>query len=333
MNFKNFRWNVKKLYDLRHTIDPKPQYQRGDAWDEKKRALLIDSILNNYDIPKIYLRSSKNISTFDYEVADGQQRLKAIWRFLDNDLVLQGMSDEFINLNATTFKDLSQDKKTHILNYTIVTTVVYNATGDQVRELFRRLQLGVRLNPAELRNSMASALGNEIRAMALTHPFFKNSPFTTARYKADDLLAHAFAIVIYKRRRDVKAPDLREMYEEFSSNAHSTAAREVNAILHFLDQMQSQKPRCIKTKWGFVDLVGVLNNRGLQGLNASAFASAYVKWEDERAQKTSHLSELAAAKHGTRQRLLFEYITAFQKEGATKRNLQTRFRVLNTILL
>ncbi|MEQ2005168.1 MAG: DUF262 domain-containing protein [Limisphaerales bacterium] len=332
MHFKNYEWNVEKLNGLRDQIDPKPQYQRGDAWDDRKRALLIDSVLKNFDIPKIYLRHSKHISPFDYEAADGQQRLKAIWRFLDGQLVLEGMTDEHSHLNGRTFCDLSEQEQHHIMQYAFVTTVVYNASTDQVRELFRRLQLGVRLNPAELRNSMASALGNEIRAMALTHPFFKNSAFTSARYKADDLLGHAFAILIYKRKRDIKAADLKVMYLEHDANVDAAYSKQLNAMLHVMDAMQRHKAGCIKTKWGFVDLVSVLAGRNLKTLDANAFADAYSDWEVERAQKVGRLAQLAAARAGSRDRQLFDYITAFQKEGATKKHLESRYGVLNSVL-
>jgi hypothetical protein len=332
MHFKHFEWTVEKLNALRNDIDPKPQYQRGDAWDDFKRSLLIDSILTSYDIPKIYLRHSVNISTFDYEVADGQQRLKAIWRFLDGHLVLQGMSAQYSHLNGKTFSSLKDAEKRHILQFEFITTVIYGATTDQIRELFRRLQIGVRLNPAELRNSMASSLGDEIRAMAITHPFFKRSAFPTARYKADDLLAHAFAILIYKRQRDIKAPDLKAMYVEHANKIDPAFAKHVNAILHFLNRMQRCSPRCIRTKWGFVDLVGVLATRNLDKLDPRKIAKAYVNWEEERANKLARLRELAAAGPGTRDRMLFDYISAFQKEGATRKHLETRFLILDSII-
>jgi hypothetical protein len=76
----------------------------------------------------------------------------------------------------------------------------------------------------------------------------------------------------------------------------------------------------------------VLGNRKLKTLDAVAFSDTYVKWEEERGKKLARLPELAASRSGSRDRLLFEYITAFQKEGATKKNLDARFRVLNAIL-
>jgi hypothetical protein len=332
MHFRHFSWTTAKLNDLRSGIDPKPQYQRGDAWDDKNRALLIDSILGNFDIPKIYFRYAKNISPFDYEVADGQQRLKAIWQFLDDELVLQGMSDSYVHLNGKVFSDLSESEKRQMTEYELVTTVVYGASNDEVRELFRRLQLGVRLNPAEIRNSIASALGNTIRGMAETHSFFKNSPFPGSRYKFDDLLAHAFAVVLYKRDRDLKAPDLKAMYLEYAKRVDGRVAKKVNEILSFLDRVQNAKPNCIKTKWGFVDLIGVMAKRSLTRLSANTVAEYYSAWEEERADKMSDLPTLAKVRKGSRSRKLYEYIAAFQKEGATKKNLEVRFRVLNSIL-
>ena len=43
------------LYSDRKHIKIDPEYQRmGDIWTIEKRQLLIDSILNGFDIPKIY---------------------------------------------------------------------------------------------------------------------------------------------------------------------------------------------------------------------------------------------------------------------------------------
>src|SRR3989344_6843071 len=61
-------------------IDPKPEYQRSPVWSKKQKQLLIDTIMRDLDIPKFYLRALKD-STYDWEVVDGQQRLRSIWEF------------------------------------------------------------------------------------------------------------------------------------------------------------------------------------------------------------------------------------------------------------
>ncbi|MES2725776.1 MAG: DUF262 domain-containing protein, partial [Bacteroidota bacterium] len=62
---KNNR-NILRINYERKYINLSPDYQRnGELWNLEKRQLLIDSILNDYDIPKIYFhvldkRDAKN---------------------------------------------------------------------------------------------------------------------------------------------------------------------------------------------------------------------------------------------------------------------------------
>jgi len=68
---------------LKDRVDTQPDYQRPAVWSKSQKRLLIDTILRKYDIPKMYWRKiKKNPDT--YEVVDGQQRLNAIWEFMDD---------------------------------------------------------------------------------------------------------------------------------------------------------------------------------------------------------------------------------------------------------
>ena len=47
--------NILRLLYEKDAINLNPEYQRnGEIWPLEKRQLLIDSILNDYDIPKLY---------------------------------------------------------------------------------------------------------------------------------------------------------------------------------------------------------------------------------------------------------------------------------------
>jgi uncharacterized protein with ParB-like and HNH nuclease domain len=73
-------WTVKKLYQERSRTSF-PEYQREkQLWSDEKKSTLIDSILRDIDIPKLYFNRLKDKS---YEVIDGQQRLWSIWDFID----------------------------------------------------------------------------------------------------------------------------------------------------------------------------------------------------------------------------------------------------------
>ena len=91
-------WNINELCRLELKINKQPEYQRGEVWSDNKKKLLIDSLLRGVDIPKIYLREVEN-DAYEYEVADGQQRLSAIWSFKSNGLRLHKNEDKGLDLS------------------------------------------------------------------------------------------------------------------------------------------------------------------------------------------------------------------------------------------
>lgn len=68
---------VRSFCRRKPKINVQPDYQRGAVWSRPQKQLLIDSILHDLDIPKIYLREVSN-SIYEEEAVDGQQRLTAV---------------------------------------------------------------------------------------------------------------------------------------------------------------------------------------------------------------------------------------------------------------
>src|SRR6476660_3272772 len=102
----------------RDKYDLNPSYQRqSGVWSLKKRRLLIDSIFNQYDIPKIYLHEFEEPKKMEgvnkyYSVIDGKQRLETIWEFIDNGFSLskdfEFINDSEINLKGLLYKDIAE---------------------------------------------------------------------------------------------------------------------------------------------------------------------------------------------------------------------------------
>src|SRR5690349_20886984 len=86
--------NIAYLTRMRDQIQLDPPYQRqGAVWSTEKKRLLLDSILNGFDIPKIYLHEHStplDVSgrRIRYSLVDGRQRLEAIWGYLDGEFAL-----------------------------------------------------------------------------------------------------------------------------------------------------------------------------------------------------------------------------------------------------
>src|SRR5947209_5177802 len=85
---------VLYLYTIRDEMQMDPPYQRAsDIWSVSKKQLLIDSILNGFDIPKLYLHKlsepiQQGDSQLNLAIVDGKQRLEAIWGFINGDFPL-----------------------------------------------------------------------------------------------------------------------------------------------------------------------------------------------------------------------------------------------------
>ena len=70
-----------------------PSYQRdSDEWDDNKKSLFIESILNRLTVPAFYLAPSEG-DPDRFEVVDGQQRLTTLASFFGNNSRLEPDDD------------------------------------------------------------------------------------------------------------------------------------------------------------------------------------------------------------------------------------------------
>src|SRR5580693_6314975 len=67
--------------DYIYRIDLDADYQREKIWSRKNQEELLDSILQNIDIPKMYLARVEGDKNFDYECIDGKQRMATLLSF------------------------------------------------------------------------------------------------------------------------------------------------------------------------------------------------------------------------------------------------------------
>jgi hypothetical protein len=159
-------------------IDTDPGYQRRLRWGNKKRSLLIESLLMNIPIPSIFLFET---DYNQYEVIDGRQRLETINAFLSNDFSLTGL-EYWPELNRQRFDDLPTVLQRGLLRRSISAVVLLAETNvvsddglDVRRVLFDRLNTGgLRLNPQELRNALyPGPLNALLISLARTDEFTK----------------------------------------------------------------------------------------------------------------------------------------------------------------
>jgi hypothetical protein len=328
MRVENQTWTIEKLQEMESKINPQPQYQRSAVWNLAAKQLLIDSILCKFDIPKIYLTARSVPGIYEYDVTDGQQRMRAIWAFLRDEFPLAGTSYRpDAPWRNCTFANLFQDDRDHIMAFPLIIAVISDATSDEVRELFSRLQRGVRLNSAELRNSMPSQIGDAIRSIADSHIFFTGSSckFADTRFQHRELCALAFAVLLYKGEKDLKAPNLKQMYTDYARSVPEDVPGKAMKVLDLLQQVHTHSGDAVKTKWGYVDLCFFLSQHLDEELDTAAIGIKYAAFEKRRRLNTATPETLLEGGNPSASaKRLFTYIEAFKTSGAVAKNVRQR---------
>ena len=233
-------WSLFSLNKRRNSINTNPDYQRPSVWTKSQKQLLIDSILRDYDIPKIYLHKRENNC---YDVVDGQQRIRTIWEFYDNQFPLPKDADKVNDIDVANkfYKDLDPDISDIIDSYNLDFVILDNRNEDEIREMFLRLQNGTSLKAQEKRNAIPSKMRDFVKKLA-THNFFYKVNFKDSRFTYDLIAAQMCLLAINKNICNIKDKDLNDMYwnnVDFDENCAD--AKNVFKILDYLDTMFDSK--------------------------------------------------------------------------------------------
>ncbi len=340
MQVKQEAWTISKLGQQKDRINLNPQWQRGPAWKMPRQVLLIDSILRGMDIPKVYLRQL-NGGIFSYDAVDGQQRLRAIWLFHSNELPLTYTEPlERIaghDVNGKTFAQLPKSLRDRFTSFGVSVARIVAAKTDEITQLFARLQMGVQLNPAELRNALLqSPVRHVVETLASSHVFFINSRISDARYKRQDYVTHVMALAGHGLERDIKAPDLKKFMLEYG-NDHTDAvlamAAQVGDALNVLDEVNQRLGFRLVEKWLFVDLCWFVMQREASGtsVDSTTLAERFASFNALRKKHTGKPEQVleAAEIRAPLRKHLFAYLEAFKTQAGTKEQLATRARALS----
>lgn len=170
----------------RAKIDMSPPYQRrGRLWSATDKAYLIDSILNGFDVPKLYMAdfswgdSGLNQKKLPYAIIDGKQRLEALFDFYDGNITLNDdfvyRADPSLRLAGLGYRDLLKNfsEVAEIFDtYNLSVMSVIATSEEPINELFVRLNRNKPLTGAEIRNAMGGAAPAIFRQVG-SHEFFR----------------------------------------------------------------------------------------------------------------------------------------------------------------
>lgn len=168
-----------ELWDAKSVLQFSDEYQRAPAWKPLQKQLFIDSIFREYSIPAFYFhktgKSVRGLSGERYEVVDGQQRIRAICEFANNDFPLLSPEDfkklpPFLSGRETKwdgcrYNELPSDMQKRFLRQPIVIYEMTTDNSNEIRDLFIRLQGGTPLSAQDKRDTYPGDLPKFVMEM------------------------------------------------------------------------------------------------------------------------------------------------------------------------
>ncbi len=259
------------------TIDPKPEYQRGPVWSTKQKQLLIDTVLRDLDIPKFYFRAVHG-GQYEFEIVDGQQRLRAIWGFRKGEYKLSKDIDTVDGHEVANLKyaDLTSDLQDKFDSYSLDAIILEDASLDEVEEMFVRLQNGTTLKAAEKRNALPGEMKHFIRELS-RHGFFDACGFDNKRYDYDQVAAQCMALELNGGPCNIRNVELEKMYldnQDFDKD--SAEAKKISRVFNYLKSAFPEKTPELK-KYNAISLY-LLSSMLLERYACSSYEKKLGKW-------------------------------------------------------
>jgi hypothetical protein len=253
MKFTHRTFNVslvaKKIKNL--TLDLSPEYQRGPVWSKSRQALLIDSMLKGYDLPKFYVRELANDDDREvYEVVDGLQRLTSMVNFMNGDFGLPKDSA----YSGMRYADLPESVGEIFDSYQLNFTVLVGFEDSDVRDMFLRLQNGLKLNAAEELNAVAGEMHDFVESISRMAFFERKTCFSASR-GANRHVAAQISLLALQGYGDVRKKDLIKVYTTFRNSKPEDLSKQLKQVLNWLENAFEDKDPSLRNRGQTVSIV------------------------------------------------------------------------------
>lgn len=252
-----------------------PEFQRNSVWPSAAKAYLIDTILADKPIPILFFQRTTSAQTGRpvYAVIDGQQRLRAIFEFLENRFGLTETKES--GVKGKRYRDLDADRKNRILNYDLVIEELSGYSQADIEDMFVRMnRFVVRLSPQELRHAREKGAFKDFVEKVGGINFWKNegvfSDLQIRRMRAVEFAAE-IAILLIEGPQDKKsAIDL--YYGRFQSSFPHAKKLE-SRIATYIRWIKRAVPDLSESRYrrpvDLYSLIGALDWKSEKGKNLS----------------------------------------------------------------
>jgi len=209
-----------------------PKFQRRAVWSPQAKSNLINTIILGLPMPIFFIRSKVDPQTKRSvrEVVDGQQRLRAMFDYIDNGFTIKRSQNS--QYGGYFFSELPNEVKSEILNYEISVNVLVDMDDREVLDIFARLNsYGVKLNNQELINARYFGVYKQfIYELGYDYSTFweVNGIFSTAqmlRMKEAEFVSELMAAIIGGIQDSKQAEKYYSLYDESFEQAEEIRPR------------------------------------------------------------------------------------------------------------
>ncbi len=260
-----------------------PEYQRGPVWKTSQKQLLLDSLMHDFDVPKLYFRRIDR-DGYEFEVVDGQQRLRTIFEFLDDEFKIKADADPVgeLRIAGKLFSklDTSLQMRLQQVNLDVVQLIGYS--DEDIEDMFLRLQNGTTLTAAEKRKAIHGTMRDVVDELS-KHKAFELVAIPPSHDGYQDAVAKVLHQLLAGAVTEIRPTSIENTYRRYPAiTMDNPQVLRLKRFLTFLTAAFKEKQSPRLKKYSFVTL-GVLVPELLDAYDlqthASEFAEAYLDFE------------------------------------------------------
>ena len=265
--------NLKAMKDnpAKDTINfCSPIQRKSGMWDEKRKSLLIHTILMSsiFTVPPVYFRKDSIADKkYQYSVIDGIQRITTVFSYIENEFCLTEVPPVIIDgvsydVSGKYFADLEQDCQQEIIRFKMKIEAFEPEDGDteeyvndMIEQVFERINSAVPLTSAQICKAKAGTDVAIILNELLGSRFFAvSSSFSRGQLKAsDDQRCLLQAMMLLDRNyiagfalKDFSEKSIMEYAESIKGNYTDKQNNLLHSVVQYLTDAFPEKNKNIK---------------------------------------------------------------------------------------
>lgn len=250
---KLYSWNKKGIFNFDYVLQ-----RDGSQWTANQKNALIDTIVNGYILPEIWIIEDieHTIETIKVKtVVDGKQRLTTVFSFMDDEWKLAKTFEpvyfegKYYDVAGKKFSELDPEIQMLIKEYSVSFKLLIGYDEEQLEEQFMKLNNG---SPFKSTQKFRVALGTQIAPKfdekMLNLPFWDRCTPSVANSKTDAKLGIALECLMLLTDYECKgygSAEIQRFAQYFRENYNEAAVDELAMLLEKLDEYYPTDDECV----------------------------------------------------------------------------------------